>query len=200
MVASILGPVRRLGWFLVGATSAAGALVAAPRVYERLRGAIGAGDPWTEFESEDRQWGVLREAPPIETEPEPWVADAAAHEPAVAAPEPDPEDTAVLTPEPPVAEAPGQEAPVGAAVAEPEAAPAAEAEPEQDDDTGEITPVPLTAAPPPEDSTASELRNRIQTSRARLRRKAKAAGDDDEGDAPGESDQPDEPDGPDSSA
>lgn len=193
--ASILGPVRRLGWFLVGATTAAGALVAAPRLYERLRGVIGASDPWTELEPEERQWGVLREAPPVETEPEPWVAE----------PEPDPEDTAVRSPEPEAAEAPVEEAPAEAAapVEEPEPEPVAAAEPEQDDDTDEITPAPLTAAPPPDDSAASELRSRIQSSRARLRRKARAAGGDDEDDeseVSAESDESDEPDQPDSSA
>jgi hypothetical protein len=217
--ASILGPVRRLGWFLVGATSAAGALVAAPRLYERLRAALGAGDPWTELEPEERHWGVLREAPPIETEPEPWVADAAP--PVRAAPErePDPEDTAVWRPAPPVAavpveEAPAEEAPAEAEVAEPQPEavpepvtaaepypePVAEAERDQDDDTDELAFPPLTAAPPPDDSTASELRSRIQASRARLRRKARTAGDATDAEAADESDESDEPDEPDSSA
>src|SRR2546423_1674002 len=49
--ASILVAVRRLGWFLAGAAGAAGALVAAPGLYGRLRAAIGADDPWNEFEA-----------------------------------------------------------------------------------------------------------------------------------------------------
>jgi hypothetical protein len=209
--ASILGPVRRLGWFLVGATSAAGVLVAAPRLYERLRGALGGGDPWTELEPEERQWGVLREAPPIESDPEPWVAEAVAHEPVLAeaepevepesAPESEPEYTTVWSPQAVVAEAPVEEAPAEVEVVEPEPEPqpeaAAEAKPEQDDDTDEITFTPLTSAPPPDDSTASELRSRIQASRARLRRKARTAGGEDaeaEGSEPDELDEPDEPD------
>ena len=63
--ASILGGVRRLGWFLVGAAGATGALVAAPELYGRLRAALGGGDVWNELEPEPEQWGVLREAPPL---------------------------------------------------------------------------------------------------------------------------------------
>jgi hypothetical protein len=211
--ASILGSVRRLGWFLVGATSAAGALVAAPRMYERLRAALGAGDPWTELEPEEQEWGVLREAPPIETEPEPWVAEAVPYEPVMAEPEPEPEAepeyTTVWSPQPVVADAPVEETPAEVEVVEPEPEPVAEvapepepvveAAPEQDDDTDEITFTPLTSAPPPDDSTASELRSRIQASRARLRRKARPADDDAEAEA-SESDEPDDSDEPDFSA
>jgi hypothetical protein len=213
-----------LGWFLVGAAGATGALVAAPGLYGRLRAALGGEDVWNELEPEpDQQWGVLREAPPIGGEPEPPaeeepVAEAEPEPPAEEAPvaeaEPEPEpaeqaepeaerpaaaaepeaESETAAPEPEadtpaepdayetsvwsrparVADAPAEEA----ATAEPREVPHAEAEPaaapgeeDADDDTAEIPPKPLTAAPPPEDTTASALRSRIEASRARLHRK-----------------------------
>ena len=234
--ASILGGVRRLGWFLVGAAGATGALVAAPELYGRLRAALGGGDVWNELEPEPEQWGVLREAPPLASEPEPPAEEPVAE----ADPEPEPEPAAEAEPEPaaeepaaepepepepePVAAEPEPEAaapePESEAPAEPDAyetsvwsQPARVAEPaaeeaapdeaesaaapdedEPDDDTAEIPSTPLTAAPPPEDTAATDLRSRIEASRARLRSKAQAggAGDDEPAD--------DEPDEPDSSA
>ena len=85
--ASILGGVRRLGWFLVGAAGATGALVAAPELYGRLRAALGGGDVWNELEPEPEQWGVLREAPPLASEPGPPAEEAAAE---AGEPEPEP--------------------------------------------------------------------------------------------------------------
>jgi hypothetical protein len=229
---SILGDVRRLGWFLVGAAGATGALVAAPGLYGRLRAALGGDDVWNELEPEpDQQWGVLREAPPIggepeppaeeapvaEAEPEPEPAEEAepeAEQPAAAAePEAEPETAApepeADTPAEPdayetsvwsrparVADAPAEEA----ATAEPREVPHAEAAPaaapgeeDADDDTAEIPPKPLTAAPPPEDTTASALRSRIEASRARLHRKVQEG-------AAGDAETDDEPDEPDSGA
>jgi hypothetical protein len=183
---SILVPVRRLGWFLVGAAGATGALVAAPSLYGKLREALGAGDPWNEFELEpDGGYPPLTGDPPLYAE---------------AAPEPEPEPEAVAEPEP---EPEPQPAPEPEPVAEAEPEPAAEPEPEppaessaapdtvvrpvpsapaeetepaaedeaDDDDTAEITST-LTPAPPPDDNEASDLRSRIEASRERLRHKA----------------------------
>src|SRR6185437_5890031 len=118
---SILVPVRRLGWFLVGAAGATGALVAAPGLYGRLREAVGAGDPWNEFELEpDGGYAPLTGDAPTYAE--------AAPEP-VAAPEAEPE--AVSAPEP----EPGPEPePVAAAGPEPEAVAEPEPEPEPEPD------------------------------------------------------------------
>jgi hypothetical protein len=238
--------VRRLGWFLVGAAGATGALVAAPGLYGRLRAALGGDDVWNELEPEpDQQWGVLREAPPIGGEPEPPaeeapVAEAEPEPPAEEAPvaeaEPEPKPAAEAEPEAeqpaaaaepevepetaapePEADAPAEpdayetsvwsrparvaDVPAEeAAPAEPPEAPHAEAEPvaapgeeDADDDTAEIPPKPLTAAPPPDDATASALRSRIEASRARLHRKVQEGG-------AGDSEPDDEPDEPDSSA
>src|SRR6185503_9815740 len=72
---SILVPVRRLGWFLVGAAGATAALIAAPGLYGRLRESVGAGDVWTDFELEPENGGYAapREEAPVyaEAEPEP---------------------------------------------------------------------------------------------------------------------------------
>ena len=184
--------------------------MAAPGLYGRLRAALGVDDPWSELEPEDeQQWGVLREAPPIVHEPEP-VAEVeplveaepgAAPEPLVEA-EPEPEEPAA-EPEPePEPQAPAEpdayetsvwsrparveEAPAEDAGTADEAAPAGD---ESDDDTAEIAPTPLTPAPPPEDTEASDLRSRIEASRARLHRKAQTGTGDDEPAA-----EPDEPD------
>jgi hypothetical protein len=212
--------VRRLGWFLVGAAGATGALVAAPGLYGRLRAALGVDDPWSELEPEDeQQWGVLREAPPIVREPEPAAetapepvaeAETVAEAAPVVAPEPEPEPEPEREPEPePEAQVEPEPEPESAAAGEPDAyetsvwsqparvaeAPADEAEEaapaddEPDDDTAEIAPTPLTPAPPPEDTEASDLRSRIEASRARLHRKAQAGSGEDE---PAE--EPDEPD------
>jgi hypothetical protein len=215
-------PVRRLGWFLVGAAGATGALVAAPGLYGRLREAVGAGDPWNEFELEpDGGYASLRdeapadaEAVPAEPEPDP--------EPA-AEPEPEPVDEVEVEPEPvvepePEAAAEPEHDPGAESDAVPEAEPDAPAEQSgvyetvvwpvpsaqpaeteppgegevDDDDTAEITSAPLTPAPPPEDNEATDLRSRIEASRERLHRKATGEGVEDEGD--GEPDEPDEPD------
>src|SRR6185437_4291242 len=95
---SILVPVRRLGWFIVGAAGATGALIAAPGLYSRLREAVGAGDVWNDFEPEPDNGGY---AAPREAEPEP----VAEPEPEVVVePEPEPsaepELTVVADPEP----------------------------------------------------------------------------------------------------
>jgi hypothetical protein len=209
-----------LGWFLVGAAGATGALVAAPGLYGRLRAALGVDDPWSELEPEDeQQWGVLREAPPIvpepapaepepvaeappvvepEPEPEAPAEEAAVEEPA-AEPEPEPEPEAQAEPEAP-AEPDAYETSVWSQPARVEEAPAEETAPaedaapaqdEADDDTAEIAPTPLTPGPPPEDTEASDLRSRIEASRARLHRKAQAGPGDEE---PAAEPEPDEPD------
>ena len=197
--------VRRLGWFLVGAAGATGALVAAPGLYCRLREAVGAGDVWNDFEPDpDIGYAPPREAEPVyaeaapepAAEPEPEAvaepAPEAEPEPAVE-PEPVAETEAVVEAEPEVAvepepetEAPPEQSgtyetvvwPVPSApAAEDEAAPA---EDEADDDTAEIASVPLTPAPPPDDTEATDLRSRIEASRERLHRKAQGGGDEDE--------------------
>jgi hypothetical protein len=191
-------PVRRLGWFLVGAAGATGALVAAPGLYGKLREAVGAGDPWNEFELEpDGGYPPLAGDAPAyadaDAAPEP--APGPAPEPEAAAePESEPEPELEPEPEPePVTEAAPEPEPEPAAEPEPEAAPepsgvyetvvwpvpsapAEEAEPAaqdeaDDDDTAEI-PSTLTPAPPPDDNEASDLRSRIEASRERLRHKA----------------------------
>jgi hypothetical protein len=195
---SILGPVRRLGWFLVGAAGATGALVAAPGLYGKLREAVGAGDPWNEFQPDpDGGYASLREDPPVyaaaapepavevEPDPEPPVDVAPESEPEPE-PESDPETVVEVQaeavseaavepeaePEPP-AEASGVYEtvvwPVPNAQSE-ESEPAAE-DAADEDDTGEITST-LTPAPPPEDTEATDLRSRIEASRERLRNKA----------------------------
>src|SRR6185312_6462804 len=90
---SILVPVRRLGWFGVGAAGATGALIAAPGLYGRLREAIGAGDVWTDFELEPENGGYAapREVPPVYAEPEPQPDAAVEPEPDAVEPEPEPE-------------------------------------------------------------------------------------------------------------
>ncbi len=114
------------------------------------------------------------EEPAAEPEPEP--------EPEPQAPaEPDAYETSVWSRPARVEEAPAEDA----GTAE-EAAPAGD---ESDDDTAEISTTPLTPAPPPEDTEASDLRSRIEASRARLHRKAQAGPGDDEPAA-----EPDEPD------
>lgn len=187
-------PVRRLGWFLIGAAGATGALVAAPSLYGKLREAVGAGDPWNEFEPEpDGGYASLRDDPPVyaAAAPEPAVEVEPEPEPAAdLAPEPEPEPEPEAAPQPePVVEVPGE------AASEPEPEPPAEAsgvyetvvwpvpsaQPEEsepvpddaadEDDTGEITST-LTPAPPPEDTEATDLRSRIEASRERLRHKA----------------------------
>jgi len=188
---SILVPVRRLGWFLVGAAGATGALVAAPGLYGRLREAVGAGDPWNEFEPEpDGGYAALREDPPVYSAVAPEPAAEAAPEPeAAAAVEPEPEPEPVVDAEPEAAPEPVAEPepePEPEALAEPSgvyetvvwpvpSAPPEEPEPaaddEADDDTAEI-PSTLTPAPPPEDTEATDLRSRIEASRERLRHKA----------------------------
>ena len=95
--------------------------------------------------------------------------------------EPDAYETSVWSRPARVEEAPAEDA----GTAE-EAAPAGD---ESDDDTAEIATTPLTPAPPPEDTEASDLRSRIEASRARLHRKAQAGPGDDEPAA-----EPDEPD------
>ncbi len=171
---------------------------------------------------DEQQWGVLREAPPIAREPEtaapepaepapepvaeappavatePEAAEAPAEEPAAEAPaeEPDAQAEPEAAAEPDAYETSVWSQP--ARVEEPpaeEAAPAEDASPtedEADDDTAEIAPTPLTPGPAPEDTEASDLRSRIEASRARLHRKAQAGPGDDEPAA--------EPDEPDSSA
>jgi hypothetical protein len=185
---SILVPVRRLGWFLVGAAGATGALVAAPSLYGKLREALGAGDPWNEFELEpDGGYPPLTGDPPLyaeaapEPEPEPEAVAEPEPEPEPQpAPEPQPEPVAEAEPEPaaePEPEPPAESSaapdtvvrPVPSAPAE-ETEPAAEDEAD-DDDTAEITST-LTPAPPPDDNEASDLRSRIEASRERLRHKA----------------------------
>lgn len=196
-------PVRRLGWFLVGAAGATGALIAAPGLYGRLRDAVGAGDVWTDFELEPENGGYAapREVPPVYAEPEP--------EPEAVEPEPEPEPEAEPEPESepepepeqepePVAEAEPEPAAEAESEAEPEPeqsgvyetvvwpvpnAQPAEAEEADDDDTAEIASAPLTAAPPPDDTEASDLRSRIEASRQRLRHKAQG-GDDEAEDGP----------------
>jgi hypothetical protein len=181
---SILVPVRRLGWFLVGAAGATGALVAAPSLYGKLREALGAGDPWNEFELEpDGGYPPLTGDPPLyaeaapEPEPEPEAVAEPEPEPEPQ-PAPEPEPVAEAEPEPAAEPEPPAESsaapdtvvrPVPSAPAE-ETEPAAEDEAD-DDDTAEITST-LTPAPPPDDNEASDLRSRIEASRERLRHKA----------------------------
>jgi hypothetical protein len=187
--------VRRLGWFLVGAAGATGALVAAPGLYGRLREAVGAGDVWNDFEPDpDTGYAPPREAEPVYAEPE-AEPDAVAEPAPAVEPEPvaeaepvveaEPEPEAAVEPEP-EAEAPPEQSgtyetvvwPVPSApAAEDEAAPA---EDEADDDTAEIASAPLTPAPPPDDTEATDLRSRIEASRERLHRKAQGGGDEDE--------------------
>ncbi len=171
---SILVPVRRLGWFLVGAAGATGALVAAPSLYGKLREALGAGDPWNEFELEpDGGYPPLTGDAPVyaeaapqpapEPEPVPEAEPEAEPEPA-AEPEPEPEPPAEPSAAPDTIVRPVPSAPAE------ETEPAAEDEAD-DDDTAEITST-LTPAPPPDDNEASDLRSRIEASRERLRHKA----------------------------
>ncbi len=167
-------PVRRLGWFLVGAAGATGALVAAPSLYGKLREALGAGDPWNEFELEpDGGYPPLTGDAPVyaeaapqpapEPEPVPEAEPEAEPEPA-AEPEPEPEPPAEPSAAPDTIVRPVPSAPAE------ETEPAAEDEAD-DDDTAEITST-LTPAPPPDDNEASDLRSRIEASRERLRHKA----------------------------
>jgi outer membrane biosynthesis protein TonB len=196
--------VRRLGWFLVGAAGATGALVAAPALYGKLREAVGAGDPWNEFELEgDGGYAALREDVPAYAEAAPEPAAEAQPEPereAVVEPEPEPEPMPEPGPEPepepePVAEAEpaAEQEPEPAAEqsgvyetvvwpvpsAQPEEAEPAADEDEADDDTAEIA-TTLTPAPPREDTEATDLRSRIEASRERLHRKAMGDDVDDE--------------------
>ena len=179
-------PVRRLGWFLVGAAGATGALIAAPGLYGRLREAIGAGDVWTDFELEPENGGYAapREVPPVYAEPEPEPEPEPQPEPepepvAGAAPEPEPEQSGVYeTVVWPVPSAQPAEAESAAADDD--------ADDADDDDTAEIAAAPLTAAPPPDDDEASDLRSRIEASRQRLRHKAQ--GGEGEGDGEDEAD------------
>jgi outer membrane biosynthesis protein TonB len=187
-------PVRRLGWFLIGAAGAAGALVAAPSLYGKLREAVGAGDPWNEFEAEpDGGYASLRDDPPVyaaaapepavevEPEPEPAVDVAPEAEPEPE-PEPEPEAEPVVEVQAEAASEPEPEPPAEASgVHETVVWPVPSAQPEEsepvpddaadEDDTGEITST-LTPAPPPEDTEATDLRSRIEASRERLRHKA----------------------------
>src|SRR6476659_5089311 len=106
---SILVPVRRLGWFIVGAAGATGALIAAPGLYSRLREAVGAGDVWNDFEPEPDNGGYAapREAEPEPVaEPEPEVVVEPEPEPSaepeltvVADPDPEPEEEVEAEPE-----------------------------------------------------------------------------------------------------
>ena len=205
---SILVPVRRLGWFLVGAAGATGALVAAPGLYGRLREAVGAGDVWNDFEPEaDRDYAPPRDAEPVYAEavPEPAAGARAGSRrracPRARArggagdrrrgrarrrggaravvPEPAPEPEAE-------AEAPPEQSGVYETVvwpvpsAQAEEGEAAPAADEADDDTAEIASAPLTPAPPPDDTEATDLRSRIEASRERLHRKAQGGGDDED--------------------
>jgi hypothetical protein len=80
--------VGRARWFIVGAAATAGALVAAPGAYQRLRGLIATGDPQ-----------LLEPGPAPEPPYEPPPAPAAAFA-SYDSPEPEPfvadEDTAEL--------------------------------------------------------------------------------------------------------
>ena len=176
--------VRRLGWFLVGAAGATGALIAAPGLYGRLREAVGAGDVWTDFELEPENGGYAapREAPPVYAEPEPEPEAAVDLEPEPeAAAEPEPEQSGVyetvVWPVPSAQPA--------------EAEPAAADDEADDDDTAEIAAAPLTAAPPPDDDEASDLRSRIEASRQRLRHKAQGGEDEDDGEDEADAGEPD---------
>ena len=202
-------PVRRLGWFLVGAAGATAALIAAPGLYGRLREAVGAGDVWTDFELEPENGGYTapREDQPVyaEAEPEPeTVVEPEPEAEAVVEPEPEPEPEPDPEPEPEPEPEPAAETepePEQSGVYEtvvwpvPSAQPAeaepaaAEDEPDDDDDTAEIAAAPLTAAPPPDDTEASDLRSRIEASRQRLRHKAQ--GGEDDGDDEADADEPD---------
>jgi hypothetical protein len=151
--ASILGGVRRLGWFLVGAAGATGALVAAPELYGRLRAALGGGDVWNELEPEPEaeQWGVLREAPPLASDPEPEPA-ADELEPVAAAepePAPDTEPEAVAEAEPEAEAAPEPEA----TAPEPDPEPEAPAEPDAYETS--VWSQPARAAEPPAEEAAT---------------------------------------------
>src|SRR6185437_11636144 len=203
---SILVPVRRLGWFLVGAAGATGALIAAPGLYGRLRDAIGAGDVWTDFELEPENGGYAapREVPPVYAEPEPQPDAAVEPEPDAVEPEPEPDSEPEPEPEPqpepepePVAGAAPEPEPEQSGVYEtvvwpvPSAQPAEaesaaaddDADDADDDDTAEIAAAPLTAAPPPDADEASDLRSRIEASRQRLRHKAQGGEGDGEDEA-----------------
>jgi hypothetical protein len=191
---------------LIGAAGATGALVAAPGLYGRLREAVGAGDPWNDFELEpDGGYAPLREDAPVYAEVAPEQPMEAEHEAEavveaepVIEPEPEPvvEAEPVIEPEPepaaeaePVAdaepEAPAEQSGVYETVVWPapnaqpeEAEPAAEDEAD-DDDTADITST-LTPAPPPEDTEATDLRSRIEASRERLRNKAQGSADEED--------------------
>ena len=174
-------PVRRLGWFLIGAAGATGALIAAPGLYGRLREAVGAGDVWTDFELEPENGGYAapREVPQVYAQAEPEPQPEAVVEPE---PEPEPEPVAEAEPEPEADPDPDPE-PEQSGVYETVVWPvpstqAAEAEEADDDDTAEIASAPLTAAPPPDDTEATDLRSRIEASRERLRHKAQGGGED----------------------
>jgi len=178
---------------LIGAAGATGALIAAPGLYGRLREAVGAGDVWNDYELEPENGGYAapREVPPVYAEPEP--------EPEAVEPEPEPDPEPEPEPEPePVAEAEAAEPeaepePEQSGVDETVVWPVPNAQPaeaeEADDDTAEIASAPLTAAPPPDDTEASDLRSRIEASRQRLRHKAQG-GDDEAEDEP-DADEPD---------
>jgi hypothetical protein len=63
--------MARFGWFIAGAAAAAGALVSAPRAYERLREAIGAGVP---AQLPPGDWPEGGAVPADEPDPAPSVA------------------------------------------------------------------------------------------------------------------------------